>query len=211
MAVVSAGEQQVILKGISWETYARLLAEHEEESGIHFTYDSGTLEIMVLSARHERPNRVLATLVEVLAEEIGFDVERLGSVTLQRADLLKGFEPDSCFYIEHVAAVAGQEEIDLETDPPPDLVIEVDITSSSLQKLPIFAAVGIPEVWRYKDGAVTIFRLEAGRYAEAARSRAFPVVTGEALTRFLTESREMRSTEWLRRVRAWIRDALPPR
>lgn len=211
MAIVSPAEQQVILKGISWETYERLLAEHEEESGIHFTYDSGALEIVVLSARHERPNRALATLVEVLAEEMAVDLERLGSVTLKRADLLKGFEPDSCFYIQHAAAVAGKEEIDLETDPPPDLVIEIDVTSLSLHKLPIFAAVGVPEVWRSKGGAVTIFRLEDGQYAEAARSRAFPVVTGEALTHFLTESQRMPSTEWLRRVRAWIRDALPPR
>ena len=90
-------------------------------------------------------------------------------------------------------------------------MIEIDITSPSLRKLPIFAAVGIPEVWRYRGGEVTIFLLESGRYSEAPRSRAFPVVTSEALARFLTESQQTRSTEWLRRVRAWIRDALPPR
>jgi Uma2 family endonuclease len=84
MAVVSPAEQQVILKGISWETYERLLAEHQEESGIHFTYDSGAREIMVLSARHERANRALAALVEMLAEEMGIDLENLGSVTLKR-------------------------------------------------------------------------------------------------------------------------------
>ena len=211
MAVVSPPEQQVILKGISWETYERLLAEHDDESGIQFTYDSGVLEIMVLSTRHERPNRALATLVEILAEEMEIDLERLGSVTLKRPDLLKGFEPDSCFYIQHVGAVADKEEIDLETDPPPDLVIEVDVTSISLAKLPIFAAVGIPEVWRYKDGRVIVLRLADGRYSEAARSIAFPVITGERLTQFLTESRQVRSTEWLKRVRAWIRDTRPAR
>jgi Uma2 family endonuclease len=211
MAVVSSAEQQVILRGISWETYERLLAEHLEESGIHFTYDCGALEIMVLSARHERPNRVLATLVEVLAEEMGVDLERLGSVTLKRADLLKGFEADSCFYIQRVSAIAGRDEIELGTDPPPDLVIEVDITSPSLQKLPIFAAVGIPEVWRYDGRAVTILRLEGDHYAEAGRSSAFPVATGQALTRLVTESREVRSTKWLRRVRDWIRGTLDRR
>ncbi len=166
---------------------------------------------MLLSARRERPNRVLATLVEVLAEELGVDLESLGSVTLKRPDLLKGFEPDSCFYIQHVAAVMGKDEIDLETDPPPDLVIEVDVTSISLPKLPIFAAVGIPEVWRYKDGRVTVRSLEGGRYAKATRSVAFPVITGERLTQFLTESQQVRSTEWLKRVRAWIRDNRPAR
>jgi len=208
---LSSAEQRVILKGISWETYERLLAEHEDESGIHFTYDSGALEIMVLSARHERPNRVLATLVEVLAEEIGIDLDGLGSITLKRPDLLKGFEPDSCFYIQHVAAVMGKEEIDLETDPPPDLLIEVDVTSVSLPKLPIFAAVGIPEVWRYTDGRVIVLRLEGDRYSEAARSLAFPVITGEQLTQFLAERQQVRSTEWLKRVRAWIRENHPAR
>lgn len=211
MAVVSSPERQVILTGISWETYERLLAEHEDESGIHFTYDSGALEIMVLSARHEWPNRVLAALVDVLAEEMGVDLARLGSVTLKRPDLLKGFEPDSCFYIQHVAAVMGKGEIDLATDPPPDLLIEVDITSPSLAKLPIFAAVGVPEVWRYRDGRVVVLRLEEGRYAEVARSVAFPVITGEWLTQFLHESQQVRSTEWLKRVRAWIRDNRPAR
>jgi Uma2 family endonuclease len=211
MAVVSPAEQQVILKGISWETYERLLGEHEDESGIHFTYDSGALEIMVLSARHERPNRVLATLVEVLAEELGIDLDRLGSITLKRPDLLKGFEPDSCFYIQHVTAVMGKEEIDLATDPPPDLLIEVDVTSVSLPKLPIFAAVGIPEVWRYTDGRVIVLRLGGDRYSEAASSLAFPVITPDRLTQFLAESQQVPSTEWLKRVRAWIRENRPAR
>jgi len=211
MAIVSSPERQVILTGISWETYGRLLAEHEEASGIHFTYDGGALEIMVLSARHERPNRVLAALVEILAEETGIDLESLGSITLKRPDLLKGFEPDSCFYIQHATDVMGREEIDLVTDPPPDLLIEVDVTSPPLAKLPIFAAVGIPEVWRYRDGKVTVYHLGDDRYAETARSLAFPVITSEQLTQFLAERHQVRSTQWLRRVRAWIRENRPAR
>ena len=202
-AVLSLPEQKIILKGISWETYERLLAEHQEQSGIRFIYDSGMLEIMVLSARHEEPNRTLALLVEVLAEALDLDVRRLGSTTFRRPDLYKGFEPDSCFYIQQLDAVSGKEEIDLTTDPPPDLVIEIDITSPSLDKLPLYAAVGVPEVWRYDGERVTILHLDDARYIEAARSAALPSLTSPAATQFLHDSTQVRSTEWLRRVREW--------
>ena len=108
-AVRHLPEQKVILKGVSWATYERLLAEHEGESGTRFTYDSGILEILVPSARHEKPI-VLASLVEVLAEEMALNIESLGSTTLKRPDLLKGFEPDSCFYIQHAEAIRDNEE-----------------------------------------------------------------------------------------------------
>ena len=135
----------MILEGVTWDTYERLITEHGERCGTRFTYDEGVLQIIVVSSRHERPNRTLATLVEVLAEE-WVDIARLGSMTCKRKDLQKGFEPDSCFYIQHADAVSGKEEIDLKVDPPPDLTIEVDITRDSLSRFPIFAAVGTPEV-----------------------------------------------------------------
>jgi Uma2 family endonuclease len=122
-AVLHLPEQKVILKGVSWETYERLLAEHEGESDTRFTYDSGILEILVPSVRHEKPNRILASLVEVLA-------------------------------------------IDLTVDPPPDLVIEIDITSPSLDKFPLYAVIGVPEVWRYDGTHVTMHRLAGERYVE---------------------------------------------
>lgn len=203
-AVASPAEQKVILSGVSWETYQRLLNEQQDHSGARFTYDRGSLQIMVLYARHEHPNRTLALLVEVLAEEWGINVYALGSTTFQREDLLKGFEPDTCFYVAHASAVLGR-EVDLALDPPPDLIIEVDITSPSLPRFPIFAAFGVPEVWRYDGARVTIFRLESQRYVEAEHSTALPPLTGDVATRFLEESRHTRSTEWLRRVQEWAR------
>jgi Uma2 family endonuclease len=206
-AVLTLPEQKVILRGVSWQTYERLLAEHVEQSGIRFTYSDGILEIMVLSGRHEKPNRTLALLVEVLAEELQMDVERFGSTTFKRADLSKGFEPDSCFYIQHLGAIHGQEEIDLTLDPPPDLVIEIDITSPSLNKLPLYAAVGVPEVWRYDGEHVFILRLEGQQYREAPHSAAFPLLTSAMATRLLMDSTQMRSTVWLRQLRDWVRSA----
>ena len=205
-AVLHLPEQKVILKGVSWETYERLLAEHEGESGTRFTYDSGTLEILVPSARHEKPNRILASLVEVLAEEMALNIESLGSTTLKRPDLLKGFEPDSCFYIQHAEAIRDNEEVDLTVDPPPDLVIEIDITSPSLDKFPLYAAVGVPEVWRYDGTHVMLYRLAGERYVEVTHNVALPLLTNEHVTRFLEERKQVPSTVWLRAVRAWARD-----
>ena len=205
-AVLHLPEQKVILKGVSWETYERLLAEHEGESGTRFTYDSGILEILVPSARHEKPNRLLASLVEVLAEEMALNIESLGSTTLKRPDLLKGFEPDSCFYIQHADAMRDNEEIDLTVDPLPDLVIEIDITSPSLDKFPLYAAVGVLEVWRYDGTHVTIYRLPGERYVEVTHSVVLPLLANEHATRFLEERKQTPSTVWLRAVRAWARD-----
>jgi Uma2 family endonuclease len=203
--VVSSPERLVILEGVTWETYERLITEHGERSGTRFTFDEGVLQIMVISSRHERPNRRLATLVEMLAEEFGLDIEPLGSMTFKRKDLQTGFEPDSCFYIQHADAIREREEVDLAIDPPPDLSIEVDITSGSLNRFPIFAAVGIPEVWRFDGNRVAIFRLESGRYIESTNSVAFQAITGEILTQFLDDSQNLKSTAWLKRVREWAR------
>jgi Uma2 family endonuclease len=208
-AVLHLPEQKVILKGVSWETYERLLAEHEGQSGTRFTYDSGILEILVPSARHEKPNRLLASLVEVLAEEMALNIESLGSTTLKRPDLLKGFEPDSCFYIQHAEAIRDNEEIDLTVDPPPDLVIEIDSTSPSLDKFPLYAAVGVAEVWRYDGTHVTMYRLADERYVEVTHSVGLPLLTSERATRFLEEKKQVPSTVWLRAVRAWAREQRP--
>ncbi len=203
--VLSLPEQRLLLKGISWETYERLLAEHKESAGPRFTYDNGLLEIMVLSVEHEKPNRTLALLVEVLAEEFQIDLERVGSNTFKREDLRKGFEPDSAFYIQHAEAISGKKRIDLTQDPPPDLVIEIEVTSAALPRFPIFAAVGVPEVWYYDGNRVQIFTLEGERYTEIEHSVALPPLSSIVATRFLKASEEMKSTAWLRMVREWAR------
>lgn len=197
-----ATRQSVILDGISWATYERLLAE-QASSGTRFIYDRGVLEIMVVSPKHEEINRALALLVEILADEIGMDIRNLGSATFRREDLERGFEPDSSFYIQSAERISGKEELDLTVDPPPDLVIEIDITSPSLNRFPIFAAIGVGEVWRYDGARITIFTLEAGQYVERAERAALPKVTGEALTDLVEASQQLKRRAWLRRVREW--------
>ena len=131
--------------------------------------------------------------------------EDLGSTTFRREDLERGFEPDSCFYIQNEEQVRGKDRIDLAVDPPPDLVIEIDIISPSFSKLPIYAQIGVPEVWRYDGTRAAIFLLEEGEYVEAGESVALPSLTSDVLTHFVEESTSLGSTDWLRRVREWAR------
>ena len=132
--------QRVILRRVSWETYERLLSEHEQCSSPRFTYDRGVLEIMSPSIRHERLNRSLATMCEVIAEELHIELDNAGSTTFKREDLTRGFEPDSCFYVQHVERVRDRDQIALTVDPPPDLVIEIGCSSFATTVCPLFSS-----------------------------------------------------------------------
>src|SRR5260221_14389535 len=158
---------------------------------------------MVVSIGHENPNRTLAYLVAIVAEETDRDLFQAGSTTFKRKDLAKGFEPDSCFYFSHADQVRGKTELDPVKDPPRPLVIEVDITRSSLNRFPIFAAMGVPEVWRFDGDRVTMYGLEKGRYSEIETSLALAPLTASQSTIFLDESLRLKSTVWLRRVQKW--------
>ncbi len=204
--VLSPIEQRVILHNISWETYQRLLTEHGESTGTRLIYDRGALEIMIVSLKHERLNRLVADLFTIIADELQIDFVGAGSTTFRREDLERGFEPDSCFYIKHADRIRDKDEVDLSTNPPPDLIIEIDITSPSLPRFPIFAAVGVPEIWRYDGVQVAIHQLVSGNYVAMDDSTALPGVTGELLTRFMQASETQKRTAWLRQVRAWARD-----
>lgn len=196
--------QHIVLYGISWETYERLLADLVDSSAPRLTFDQGVLEVMSPTAEHEEYNRTLALLVEVVAEELQINVRRLGSTTFKRQDLLKGFEPDSCFYIQSAQRIRGKKRIDLTQDPAPDLVIEIDLTSPSLDRFPIFARVGVSEVWRYDGSRVRILQLAGEQYVEVGQSVALPLLTSTVVTQFLEDSMELESTAWLRRVREWV-------
>jgi Uma2 family endonuclease len=202
--VLSPPEQRIILRNVSWETYERLLAENVDSSNPRFTYDRGVLEIMSPSAEHEELSHVLTLLVNVVAEELDIDIRGFGSTTFRREDLARGFEPDSCFYIQSVERISGRATLDLTIDPPPDLVIEIDLTNSSLDKFPIYAQVGVPEIWRYDATELRILRLENAGYVEHEESIVLSVLTRSVLSQFVADSKSLRRTMWIRRVRAWV-------
>jgi len=202
-AVLNPTEQKVIIEHVSWQTYERLSADLADRSAPRLTYDCGVLEIMSPTPRHEELNRNLALLITILAAALGLDMRNLGSATFRRADLNRGFEPDSCFYIEHEAAIRGKAKIDLSHDPPPDLVIEIDITSGSLDKFPLYRQIGVPEIWRYDNHRLTIFHLLNDEYQASESSRAFRDVQAADLARLLQESLSQPSTQWLRALQEW--------
>jgi len=136
---------------VSWQTYERLPDEQQDNAATRLNYDRGVLEIMIPSLRHERIKHLLATLVELIAAERGLDAEGLGSITFRREELARGFEPYAAFYLRHAARMRGLETVDLCRDPAPELVIEIDISYGSLDKLPVYAGLRVAEVWRY-DG-----------------------------------------------------------
>lgn len=210
MKTKAPGDQRIVLHNVSWDTYERLLDERGDSRVPRLAYDRGELEIMSPPLEHESVAYFSALLVAVLAEEMGVNAYGVGSTTYNRGDLGRGFEPDASFYIRNEARIRGKRRIDLEVDPPPDLVIEVDITSPSLDKFPIYARLGVHEVWRYDGARTTIFALEEGEYVEAGESVALPPLTSDVLTRFVQESTSLGSTDWLRRVREWAREPAGP-
>jgi Uma2 family endonuclease len=207
--VVSQTEQRVVLYDVSWATYEHLLADHLDCSSPRFTYDGGTLEIMSPSNEHEEINRNIGSLIDMVVIEWEIHLRPLGSTTFKRKDLQRGFEPDSCFYIKHVQAVRGKRKIDLAVDPPPDLVIEIDITSGSIDKLSIYAALGIPEVWRYVGNRLVILLLAGDGYVEVAESRALPGLTGAVIAHFIEAVPTLDRPEWLQSIREWARGHRP--
>ena len=147
-SAVTVPEQRTLLQNVSWETYECLLADHTDASSPRFTFDRGALEIMSPSSEHEEYKLALTMMVEMLAEGLGMDIRSLGSTTFKRSELERGFEADACFYIQSADRVEGKIRIDPAVDPAPDLVIEIEITAPALNKLPVYAAFRVPEVWR---------------------------------------------------------------
>jgi len=194
-----------VLYGVSWDMYEQLTAENQGMQFPRLSYDSGILEISKSnSSRHEVDNRILAMLVETILLELGIDFQNFGSTTFKRKNIRKGFEPDSCFYIQSLALIEGKEDLDLEKDPPPDLIIEINKTSLSVPRMPIFAAFGVPEVWRFAGKAVKFYVLQEGVYLEAKTSLALPILSSKKATEFLLDSRKVKSTAWANSIRNWI-------
>lgn len=201
-------DERFTLFDVSWETYERLLADRRDLTAWHFTYDDGVLDMVRPSVTRGRTTCALVTLVGTIAEELALDLKRAGSSTFKRADLRRGFNADSSFYIQHARDMAGRDEINLPDDPPPDLVVDMDVNDPSTDLLAICASFGIPELWRYEavEERVTILRLRNGQYRAVIESAVLQPLTSDVLTQCLRASRAGRHTDWLRDLRAWIRN-----
>ncbi len=202
--------EHVLLEGISWETYARLRAELDARP-IRLTYDDGSLEIDMRELRSERTKKRLGRLVAALTELLNLPLESAGSTTWQREDLQKGLEPDECYWIQNAAAVRHKEKLDLRFDPPPDLALEVDVSTSSLDRMRIYLALGIPEVWRWKDDRLTAHVRDAKcAYVESSTSLAIPGLVVAELGEWVVRARGQDETAWIRGFREWFLDRSTP-
>lgn len=201
-------EQRTVLQNISWETFEALLRDTGEDRGSRFAYDCGVLEIMTPLFEHENPKSNFGNFIIALAEELGIEVRSAGSTTLKRKILKRGIEPDTCYYIQNELAIRGKQTLDLEKDPPPDLAIEIDITSSSVNKLGIYSALGVTELWRYDGQNLKFYQLIEGQYVECNFSIAFPLVSVSEISRFIEQSKSMGEITLLKSFRAWVRDKL---
>ncbi len=194
----------ICIGGVTWESYIALLQELGDDRPTRVAYENGALEIRMPGQPHEAANRVLAAIARTLAEEFGFEFNDLGSMTMNRPDLSKGVEPDSCFYIQNAQAGQGLGEA-ISSNLPPDLALEVDIASRSDSKLSIYQAMGVPEVWLYQRDRVQIKHLENGVYVDALTSRAFSAVRAEQLNQWVELRRTGTDLTVVRAVRSFCR------
>jgi Uma2 family endonuclease len=201
-------EQRTVLHNVSWETFEALLRDTGEDRDSRFAYDCGVLEIMTPLFEHENPKIQFDRFILVLAEELGIEIISAGSTTLKRKISKRGIEPDTCYYIQNEVAIRGKQTLDLENDPPPDLAIEIDITSSSVNKLGIYSALGVTELWRYDGQNLKFYQLIEGEYVECKFSIAFPLVSVSEISRFIEQSKSMGEIALLKSFRVWVQNKL---
>jgi Uma2 family endonuclease len=197
--------QHIVLPNVTWSTYQALLADLGDQRSVRLTYHQGTLEITMPSPLHEMINRLLERIVNVLTEELGMSVMALGSMTVDREDLRQGVEPDSCFYIQRATQI-NPSDPHFPSTLPLDLVIEVDITSSSSRRLEVYQRLQVAEVWRYTKQTLQIFHLQDGEYVASEYSRTFPMLSASVVWQFVDQGRLSNDYNTVNRaVRGWIR------
>jgi len=197
---------RIVLPNVSWRTYESLLSDFDGRPGMRVNYDRGVLEILSpMSEEHELYNRLLAFVVEMLAETMRLEYRSSGAATFKREDLQRGFEPDSSYYLQSEPRVRGKLHLDFSVDPPPDLAIEIDIAHTSIGKLSLYAAMGVPEVWIYDGRQVSIFVPRGEVMISSSSSLAFPSVQAGALSQWMEQTKLLTRTAWNRKVREWAR------
>lgn len=206
-AILFAPPHEIInLSGISWPTYETLLEELSDRR-LRLTYNRGNLEIMAPSPEHERFKKLAGRFVETLAEELDLRIEPLGSTTFKRPQL-SGAEPDECFYLDNIDAVRGKKRLDLAEDPAPDLVVEIDVTSPSDNRLQVYADLGVAEVWIYNGISLVIQQLQNGIYITSPTSQFFLNIPIPEIARFLQQSASIDYLELVKSFRQWVRSQI---
>lgn len=194
----------LVQHGVSWENYEELLEAVGEASTLRISYNEGTLQIMSPSSKHENRAILIERLVDLLSIRRRIKILFYGSTTIKKQSEQKGAEPDACFYVQTADVVGTKEQIDFNTDPPPDVVVEIDIHHESISKFPIYAAFGVPELWRYDGDTLTIYHLRNRQYVQSEASQALPILTSALLTEFLGRSPKEDQYDILLAFEEWL-------
>lgn len=197
-------DSTLTLRNVSWEEYEALLESLGEASGLRVSYDQGTLQIMTLSSEHESYSRLLEKLLALLSARLRIRVLSFGSSTMKHKEKGKGSEPDACFYVQTATAIGHRIRIDFGVDPPPDVVVEIDVSHDSLTKFPTYAALSVPEIWRYDGKVLLVYHLKQGQYVAAPSSLALPMLAPGVLTEFLNRSQQNDQYEILLAFEEWL-------
>jgi Uma2 family endonuclease len=197
------GEKRVTFHHLNWAAYQQILQALPQSRAARLTYDRGMLEITMPLEDHEFAARLIERFIYFLVIELGLKIKTMGSTTLEQVELDRSPEPDNAYYIQNQPLVAGR-RVDLSQDPPPDLVVEVDITHTDIDKLRLYAAMGVPEFWRYNGQVWRIYQLQGETYQEVATSPTFPQIPKEKLYEFLTTAQQD-EVEAEQQFRAWLR------
>ncbi|MFM7425943.1 MAG: Uma2 family endonuclease [Elainella sp.] len=200
--------RQVLLKDATWEEFEAILQELGNHRSSRVAYFNGVLEIMTPLPEHEYFKETIGDAVKDMAETLELDYESYGSSTWRRQAKQVGLEADNCFYFQNEALIRGRLDIDLAQDPPPDLALEIDVTSKSLDRFPIYARLGVPELWCYDAGKLAVYRLQGGEYVEAERSSIFSGLDVRALPQLIEANRAAGRLALRRAVRAWVREQI---
>ncbi len=202
----SVGEQRVVFHHLNWQSYMQILQALPQRRSARLTYDQGTLEITMPLEEHEFLGRLIGLFIRILVEELGQDLKTMGSTTLNYPNLDKGAEADEAFYIQNHARVAGR-SVDLSQDPPPDLVLEVDITHTDIDKNRLYASMEVPELWRFDGHVLQLYQLQERQYVEVEDSPTFPNFPKARLYEFLEQCRtsEVQASKDLRQ---WVQQGL---
>jgi Uma2 family endonuclease len=197
-------EQRVVFRNISWQGYQQLLQILGDKRSAKLIFARGILEITRPLEEHEFSARLIELLIRILVVELGLKIKTMGSTTLDRSDLERGAEPDNAYYIQNQPLVAGR-TVDLATDPPPDLVVEIDITHTDINKPALYASMGVPEFWRYDGREWRIYKLENDEYLEVSVSPTFAILPKSKLYEFLAAA-QLDEIEAEVNFRNWVRE-----
>ena len=209
-------DASVTFNEVSWDEYEELLEQVGEAPGLRISYDNGSLQVMTISSQHEKYASFISSLIAGIRLRLRIDILAFGSSTMRKRKRKKGNEPDACFYVQTASIIGNRIQLDFETDPPPDIAVEIDVHHDSRSKFPIYAALGVPEIWRYDGQAMTMYHLvqdateiEAPSYIEQDTSSALPMLTAKVMTEIIERMRNEGELKALLAFDEWLNSGTP--